>query len=1140
MKKRVPNLQNRFRTALMALALLPVTAAYSQFPAPYCAVTYPDGVEPLTLVNFAGINNTSSASGTTELEDFTAQTANVVQGSSYTFTAKGNTAGSWTNYIRVYIDWNQNNSFTDAGESFDIGTINTSTGTDAIQASASIAVPVGATAGITRMRVVKRFGQYGPDCGNVGNSLDYGQAEDYSVNVVAPATVDSVVVATQGGVPAAITTNAGTLQLVSTVYPTGGSQAVVWSIVPAGGTATISTAGLVTAMTNGNVWGKAVAAANPAYKDSILITLSNQSPPFPAPYCGTTYPDDVEPITSVVFAGINNTSSATVNGSPELEDFTSQVATVVQGSPTNAITVKGNTAGSFTNYIRVYIDWNHNNSLTDAGESYDIGTIASSTGTDAVQVTGNIAVPAGALLGNTRMRVTKRFSTYGPACNDLGDGDDYGQAEDYTVNVIVAATIDSVVVATQGGVPATITTNAGTLQLTSAIYPLAAPQNVTWSITPAGGTATISTGGLVTAVTNGNVWAKATSSANPSAKDSIQITITNQIAVFPAPYCNVTYPDDVEPITQVIFAGINNTTPASVNATPQLENFTNLTANVVQGQSYPISVKGNTAGNWTNYIRVYIDWNQNNTLNDAGEVYDIGTIVNSTGTDAIQATGTIAVPAGALTGNTRMRVTKRFGQYGLDCGDLGDGLDFGQAEDYTVNVAAPVPVDSVVVTTQGGVPATISTTNGTLQLVATVFPAAASQAVTWSVTPAGGTATISTAGLVTAQTNGNVWARAVSVQDVTKSDSILITITGQPLLVDSVVVATQGGVPATITTNAGTLQLTATVYPTLVNQAVTWTLNPASGIATISAGGLVTAQTNGTVWAKATSVQDVTKSDSIQITITGQTVPVTSVVVTTQGGAPATITTPGGTLQLVGTVLPAAASQAVTWTIIPVTGTATISAAGLVTAQTDGTVWGKATSVQDVTKSDSILITLSGQTIPVDSVVVATQGGVPAAITTNAGTLQLTATVYPALVSQAVTWSIIPVTGAATISTGGLVTAQSDGTVWAKAVSVEDPSKSDSLLITLSNQGVGLENYLAGKVELFPNPASDRVNVRMPEAGKIFSMEILSAEGRVISLTRGTGSDVESVDVSFLRPGMYTLRVRTTDGSGTSMKFIKK
>lgn len=83
---------------------------------------------------------------------------------------------------------------------------------------------------------------------------------------------------------------------------------------------------------------------------------------------------------------------------------------------------------------------------------------------------------------------------------------------------------------------------------------------------------------------------------------------------------------------------------------------------------------------------------------------------------------------------------------------------------------------------------------------------------------------------------------------------------------------------------------------------------------------------------------------------------------------------------------------------------------------------------------------------------VATQGAVPATITTSAGTLQLTATVFPATANQAVTWSIIPVTGFASISASGLVTGISDGTVWGKAISQQDPTLADSLLITLSGQ----------------------------------------------------------------------------------------
>ena len=85
-------------------------------------------------------------------------------------------------------------------------------------------------------------------------------------------------------------------------------------------------------------------------------------------------------------------------------------------------------------------------------------------------------------------------------------------------------------------------------------------------------------------------------------------------------------------------------------------------------------------------------------------------------------------------------------------------------------------------------------------------------------------------------------------------------------------------------------------------------------------------------------------------------------------------------------------------------------------------------------------------------VTVATQGGIPATITTNEGTLQLVATVFPSTADQDVTWSIVPGTGMATIDTAGLVTAISNGTVHAVATAVQDPTVNDSLLITMSGQ----------------------------------------------------------------------------------------
>jgi hypothetical protein len=85
-----------------------------------------------------------------------------------------------------------------------------------------------------------------------------------------------------------------------------------------------------------------------------------------------------------------------------------------------------------------------------------------------------------------------------------------------------------------------------------------------------------------------------------------------------------------------------------------------------------------------------------------------------------------------------------------------------------------------------------------------------------------------------------------------------------------VTVATQGGVPATITTNEGTLQLVATVFPSTANQDVTWSIVPGTGMATIDTAGLVTAISNGTVYAVATAVQDNTVNDSLMITMSGQ------------------------------------------------------------------------------------------------------------------------------------------------------------------------------------------------------------------------------------------------------------------------------
>ena len=163
---------------------------FSQFPAPYCAEVSSFGVEPITLVKFAGINNVSSNLTTTSAhENFTNLIGNVSAGDTYPITLKGNSVGNNNNNYSVFVDWNADNDFLDAGENYEIGSIKNSDGIDAKQLIGSIAVPNTTTAGNKRMRVSKKYTTsittFPPPCLPVG----FGQGEDYTLVVTIPACI---------------------------------------------------------------------------------------------------------------------------------------------------------------------------------------------------------------------------------------------------------------------------------------------------------------------------------------------------------------------------------------------------------------------------------------------------------------------------------------------------------------------------------------------------------------------------------------------------------------------------------------------------------------------------------------------------------------------------------------------------------------------------------------------------------------------------------------------------------------------------------------------------------------------------------------------------------------------------------------
>jgi len=157
--------------------------------------------------------------------------------------------------------------------------------------------------------------------------------------------------------------------------------------------------------------------------------------------------------------------------------------------------------------------------------------------------------------------------------------------------------------------------------------------------------------------------------------------------------------DLYESITNVTFAGIDNSSPAS--KTTGYTDYTTLVspAEVMLGQSYPIAVTDEfVADQYGGYCKVYIDLNQDGVFDEASEL-----MFGSSYSGNQTMSGSISIPLTAITGTTRMRVIiegDADNTGALPCGSF----TWGEAEDYAVNISSPctsadVPVLSSAETT---------------------------------------------------------------------------------------------------------------------------------------------------------------------------------------------------------------------------------------------------------------------------------------------------------------------------------------------------------------------------------------------------------------------------------------------------------
>ncbi|BAO76894.1 hypothetical protein WPG_2664 [Winogradskyella sp. PG-2] len=134
----------------------------------------------ITNVTFESINNSDGSPKDNGYEDFTAtDIATVTQGGTEYLDVRVDTDGAWDVYTNVWIDWNQDYDFDDAGESYDLGDANNVSNGLTSNSTLTINIPLGATLGTTRMRVSARYNSYSGSC---DTGFD-GEVEDYGIIV---------------------------------------------------------------------------------------------------------------------------------------------------------------------------------------------------------------------------------------------------------------------------------------------------------------------------------------------------------------------------------------------------------------------------------------------------------------------------------------------------------------------------------------------------------------------------------------------------------------------------------------------------------------------------------------------------------------------------------------------------------------------------------------------------------------------------------------------------------------------------------------------------------------------------------------------------------------------------------------------
>ena len=220
---------------------------------------------------------------------------------------------------------------------------------------------------------------------------------------VANFTADATNISTGGGV---------NFQDQSTGNPTS------WSWSFPGGTPNSSTEQNPTVYYNtAGTYDVSLTVTNSEGNDTKTVTNYITVEDAPISYCSSQGNNwSYEWISNVQFGSYSNSS-----GAVGYTDFTSEIVSMESESNVTVSLSPGFSGSTYTEYWKVWIDYNKNGDFTDEGEEVFSGNGNGS-------VSGSFSVPSG-VSGTTRMRVSMKWNAWQTSCETFS----YGEVEDYTV-----------------------------------------------------------------------------------------------------------------------------------------------------------------------------------------------------------------------------------------------------------------------------------------------------------------------------------------------------------------------------------------------------------------------------------------------------------------------------------------------------------------------------------------------------------------------------------------------------------------------------------------------------------------------------------------------------------------------------------